>query len=270
MNNKRRLQIEKMADDVRDKCNVAECGILNIFEVAERLGYKVIRYPIGSNAFLGFSLLKDADRIIFSNSSIILSREIFTVAHEIGHQKLHLSEQGITLIKDNDLEDRDEFEMEANYFAANLLMPEEKVRKFIKFELAKEDNSEWTGWDIAKLQTNFNVSYDMTLYRLKSLGMLNDCLFNKLQSEKIEKSATRLLKAIRGNIDLCKPMEIVKVPDEFLEWAITNYKNKLVPIKSVEKALKYVNLDIEDLDFGEEEQGHTNEESLDDLIGRMD
>jgi len=64
--------------------------------MAERLGYKVIRYPIGSNAFLGSSLLKDTDRIIFSNSSIILSREIFTVAHEIGHQKLHLSEQGHT------------------------------------------------------------------------------------------------------------------------------------------------------------------------------
>jgi len=46
---------------------------------------------------------------------ILLSREIFSVAHELGHQKLHLSEQGLTIIKDDDFNDRDEYEVEANY-----------------------------------------------------------------------------------------------------------------------------------------------------------
>ena len=236
MNKKRRMEIEKIADGIRDECNILDYGFQNIFEAANRLGYKVIRYPIGSDAFLGFSLLKDTDRIIFSNSSLILSREIFTVAHEIGHQKLHLSEQGINLIKDNDLEDRDESEIEANYFAACLLMPEEKVRKFIKFELEEKDVASWTGWDIARIQTTFNVSYDMALFRLKSLGILNDFLFDMLQSEKIEKTATSLLKAISGNIDLCTPANTIKVPDEFIEWVITNYKNKLIPVESAKRA----------------------------------
>ena len=269
MNSNRRLDIEKLADNIRDECNVAGYGFKDIFEAAYRLGYKVIRYPIGSDAFLGFSLLKDTDRIIFSNSSIILSREIFTIAHEIGHQKLHLSEQGITMIKDNDLENRDEAEIEANYFAACLLMPDEKVNKFIRFELDDKDVFSWTGWDIARLQTAFNVSYDMVLYRLKSLDKLNDTLFDKLQSEKIEKTATRLLKAISGNSDLCKTTERIMVPEEFLEWVITNYNNKLIPIESAKKALDYIKLDIEELDLYEEDLEPEQEESLDELLRRM-
>lgn len=92
---------------MRENCNVTDYGVHNIFEVAEKLGYRVIRYPIG-DAFLGFSMLKDSERIIFSNSSSILSREIFTVAHEIGHQQLHLSETGRTLIRDDNFDERDE------------------------------------------------------------------------------------------------------------------------------------------------------------------
>lgn len=52
---------------------------------------------------------------------------------------MHLSEQGITIIKDDDFENRDEYEIEVNYFAACLLMPAEKVVKFIRFEL----NDKW-------------------------------------------------------------------------------------------------------------------------------
>lgn len=113
MNKKRQLLIEKIADEVRDECNITGYGFKNIFEAARKMSYRVIRYPIGSNAFLGFALIKDTERIIFSNSSLILSREIFSIAHEIGHQKLHLSEQGLTVIKDDDFNDRDEFECEA-------------------------------------------------------------------------------------------------------------------------------------------------------------
>lgn len=262
------LAIEKKADKVRENCNVTDYGVHNIFEVAEKLGYRVIRYPIG-DAFLGFSMLKDSERIIFSNSSSILSREIFTVAHEIGHQQLHLSETGRTLIRDDNFDERDECEVEANYFAACLLMPADKVKKFIRLELNGKEANKWNGFEIARIQTAFNVSYDMALVRLKALGLLDEDQFEKLQLEKIEKTATKLLKAINGNVDLCTATEVKTVPAEYLEWAISNYKEKLIPKSSLAAALKYVDLDVDDFvePIAEEEE---DDNDIEDLLREME
>ena len=267
MNKSRQLVIEKIAESVRDECSITDYGFQNIFEAAEKIGYRIIRYPIGNDAFLGFALIKDTERIIFSNSSLILSREIFSVAHEIGHQKLHLSEQGRTLIRDDDFTNRDELEIEANYFAACLLMPIEKVDKFIRLELNGKNINIWSGLDIARIQTAFNVSYDMVLIRLKELGILDDILMEKLKLEKMEKTASKLLDAINGNAGLCKPTEAKQVPAEFLEWVISNYNEKLIPMKSLELALNYVDLKAEDLDNLSEEP--EDDKSFDDLLWGM-
>ena len=273
MNKRRKLIIEKLASVIREECNIAGHGIQNIFEVAEKIGYRVIRYPIGKDDFLGFALIKDTERIVFSNSSLILSREIFSIAHEIGHQKLHLSEQEMQIIKDDNFDDRNELEVEANYFAACLLMPREKVQQFIRLELEDKAISRWCGLDIAKIQTKFNVSYDMVLIRLRDLGILNDAIIYKLKLEKIEKKISRLLNAINGNTDLCKSTEVKMIPSDYLEWVVSNYMEKLIPINSLEKALNYVDLKAEDIeklldDVSEDDQEDT--EGLDDLIGRMD
>lgn len=269
MNKKRQLVIEKLANTIRDECNIAGYGIQNIFEVAGKIGYRVIRYPIGKDDLLGFALIKDSERVIFSNSSLILSREIFSIAHEIGHQKLHLSEQGLQIIKDDNFDDRNELEIEANYFAASLLMPTEKVQQFIRLELEDKPANKWSGLDIAKIQTEFNVSYDMALIRLKNLGVLNDAINSVLKQEKVQKTIARLLNAINGNIDLCKPTEVKKIPVDYLEWVVSNYTEKLIPINSLEKALGYVNLKAEDLEILSDDE-FKDDEDLDDLIGRMD
>lgn len=268
MNKSRRLTIEKMAESVRDECNVTDYGFKDIFEASEKIGYRTIRYPIGADAFLGFALIKDSERVVFSNSSLILSREIFSIAHEIGHQRLHLSEQGRTLIKDDDFSDRDELEVEANYFAACLLMPIDKVEKFIRLELKGKSIENWDGLDIARIQTAFNVSYDMALIRLKVLDVLNDTIIEKLRVEKVEQTASKLLNVISGNVELCKTTEAKKVPVEFLEWVISNYNGKLIPKKSLETALNYVGLNADDFAANDDEQDE--EESFDDLIRGMD
>lgn len=267
MNKSRQLAIEKIAENARDECNITDYGFQNIFEAAEKVGYRVIRYPIGSESFLGFALIKEAEKIIFSNSSQILSREIFSIAHEIGHQKLHLLEQHKTIIRDHDFSERDENEIEANYFAACLLMPMEKVVKFIRLELNDKDIEVWNGLDIARIQTAFNVSYDMVLIRLKSLRIIDDNLLGKLKIEKMEQTTARLLNAINGNSDLCKPTSAKKIPAEYLEWVISNYNEKLISMKSLETALKFVDINAEDF---ENPMLVDVEESFDDLLRRMD
>jgi Zn-dependent peptidase ImmA (M78 family) len=271
MNSKRILEIERLAESVRDECKIPDYGFKDIFEAAEKLEYRLIRYPIGEDSIMGFALIRDSDRIIFSNSSIILSREIFTVAHEIGHQKLHLNENDKTIIKDDDLNDRDEFEVEANYFAACLLIPEDKINKYIRLVLKDKPKSEWDGLDIAKIQTTFNVSYDMILIRLKELGIISVEICDKLKLIKFEKTATKLLNVINGNINLCKPTELKKVPAEFLEWVISNYNDKLIPKESVQKALDYVELDAADFIMENDDNlADESDDDLDDLIRGMD
>ncbi|MCL1874004.1 MAG: ImmA/IrrE family metallo-endopeptidase [Clostridiales bacterium] len=268
MNSSRQLVIEKNAENARNEYNAPEYGFADIFEASEKIGYRTIRYPIGSDALLGFSLVKDSDRIVFSNSSSILSREIFTIAHEIGHQRLHLSESGKTLIKDEDFSERNESEVEANYFAACLLMPSDRVKKFIRFEIGNKKTTPWDGLDIARIQTAFSISYDMAIIRLKAIDILNEVAFKKLRIEKLEQSATKFLNVIGGNINLCRPTEVKRVPAEFLKWVISNYNDKLIPKSTLQTALSYVDLNADDIidnnNMPEEEK------TLNDLIREMD
>lgn len=269
MDKKKQLFIERLADLVRDECKVTDYGFNNIFEAAGKIGYRVIRYPIGSNSFLGYALIKDTERVIFTNSSSILAREIFTVAHEIGHHRLHLSELGLTKIKDDNFYETNDYEIEANYFAACLLMPRDKVEKFIRLELEDKEVNKWNGLDIARIQTEFSVSYDTAVIRLERLGLINNILSNELKVEKIEKTTSRLLNAINGNVELCKVAEVKKIPLDYLLWVISNYNEKVIPVTSLEKALNYVDIkaeDVVDIEQNESEE----EESLDDLIGRME
>lgn len=267
MNKNRQLEIEKIVGNIRNECNISDYGVKDVFEASEKLGYRNIRFPIGEDAFLGISLIKEAERIIFSNSSLILSREIFTVAHGIGHQKLHLSEQGKTLIKDDDLSEISDIEVEANYFAACFLMPKDKIEKFIRLELKDRVIDDWDGLCIAKIQAVFNVSYDMVLVRLTALNILNETIADSLKKEKIEQTAFKLLSVIGGNMELCRSTGTKKIPADFLEWAISNYNEKLIPLKSLEKALSYGDLIVEDINVKDAQP--FVDEGFDELLRRM-
>ena len=85
MQDSRKREIRIKADSFRVKCKISRYGIIDLFKECERLDYKLLRYPLGDNADLGFAVKKDNDIVIFTNSCSRLSREIFTLAHEIGH-----------------------------------------------------------------------------------------------------------------------------------------------------------------------------------------
>ena len=139
--------------------------------------------------------------------------------------------------------------------------------KFIRLELNDKNVTLWSGLDIARIQTAFNVSYDMTLIRLYSLGIIDEYLKGKLKIEKMEQTTAKLLNAINGNSDLCRVSLAKKIPAEYLEWVIYNYNEKLIPKKSLETALNYVDLDANDL---EDPLDKDIEESFDDLFRGMD
>ena len=125
----------------------------------------------------GFALRDGATRIIGVNSATSPRRQRFTIAHELGHLSLH---EGKPLIVDHSMriDWRDERsslgthaeEMEANSFAAEILMPQDLIRN----EVASFMNSASLTREhlISRLARKFDVSAEAMGYRLINLGVL--------------------------------------------------------------------------------------------------
>ena len=113
----RKRDIRIQAYTLREKCKVSRYGIIDLFKECERLGYKLLRYPLGEEADLGFVMKKDNDIVVFTNTCSRLAREIFTLAHEIGHIVLHLEKENTFIDDAITIAGRstDEKEQEANY-----------------------------------------------------------------------------------------------------------------------------------------------------------
>lgn len=103
-------------------------------------------------------------------------RQRFTMAHEIGHYVLHVKDKQPHLFIDRSVYRRDDEsstgsdhqEVEANKFAAALLMPAELVRSEVEkhgLDLDDED-------DVGALAKRFNVSTAAMSFRLGNLGLL--------------------------------------------------------------------------------------------------
>jgi Zn-dependent peptidase ImmA (M78 family) len=268
----RKREIRIKADSFRENCKISRYGIIDLFRECARSGYKLLRYPLGDNADLGFTVKKDNDIVIFTNSCSRLSREIFTLAHEIGHVILHLDNEN-SFIDDNvtiNGRSTDEKEQEANYFAACLLMPSDDVDRFIDLEIQNFQEKGLSAMDIARIMSEFNVSFDMALNRLKSLGVIDQNQKLCLDNEKIEKRVGNLLRSVGGNARLNVPSNEIDIPYEYIDYVIYNYNHNAVPKETLERVLACYQLSIEDVSDKIIEHPDDDDDDLDDLIGGLD
>lgn len=145
-------------------------------EVAVAEGIQVIRSP-AEGTESGF-LLRDNDHILIGlNSRQHPRRQRFTIAHELGHLQLH---QGRPLIVDHAvrINKRDKVssaatdreEIEANAFAAALLMPEQLVRQAALREVQSGSGSRDSV--VHELSVLFDVSPEAMGFRLINLAIL--------------------------------------------------------------------------------------------------
>lgn len=272
MQDSRKREIRIKADSFRVKCKISRYGIIDLFKECERFGYKLLRYPLGENSDLGFSIKKDNDIVIFTNSCSRLSREIFTLAHEIGHVIMHLEDEN-SFIDDNvtiNGRSTDEKEQEANYFAACLLMPSDDVNRFIDLEIQNFHEKGLSAMDIARIMSEFSVSFDMALNRLESLDVIDSNQKIRLDSERIEKRVGNLLRSVGGNARLNVPSNEIDIPYEYIDYAIYNYNHNAIPKETLERVLACYQLGIEDVSDKIVEYSDDDDDDLDDLIGGLD
>lgn len=150
-------------------------------DIAHGEGAQIARQRFEGNES-GFILREGKLTIIGVNTLTSRRRQRFTIAHELGHLLLH---EGKPLIVDhsirvnfrNDLSGMatDDEEIEANAFAATLLMPRSMILSHLKTYLttAAQSGESVSREDlIAQLAREFDVSVEAMGYRLINLGIL--------------------------------------------------------------------------------------------------
>ena len=265
----RKREIRISADAFREKCKVSRYGIIDLFKDCKRLGYKLLRYPLEEKDVLGFAFKRDNDSIIFTNTCSRLSREIFTLAHEIGHSLLHIGE-GTSFVDDQiTISDKstDVKEQEANYFAAYLLMPDDAVEKFLDLKISRLRENKLSAMDIAMIMSEFNVSFDTALNRLDNMGIFKPGERLRLDNEKSMLRVGKLLRSVGGNARLNMESNDIDIPYEYIDYVIYNYNHLAIPKETLEQALQYYHLSLEDV--GDRLIEHHEEEDLDVLIGGL-
>jgi len=140
---------------------------VDVTDIAKCLNINIVYDSLPDN-ISGVFIIKDKKLALGVNEGHSQTRQRFTIAHEIGHYLLHSNE---TLHYDKNTTDSEIFfrsdvsslnEIEANHFAAELLMPRDAIEKGI--------NEGITSTTV--LADLFHVSEDAMKYRLINLGYL--------------------------------------------------------------------------------------------------
>ena len=168
------MRIEKRAERVLAKAGVRTAPV-PIVRVARSLGIKVKRADLGDDC--SAVLVRNGYRAVIGvNNEHGRNRSRFSIAHEIGHYDLHTGDTYIDRgyqVHFRDLESGSgtkKEEMEANAFAAALLMPASLVRVAFKkqpFELTEDDV-------LTALAKKFQVSTQAMTFRLLKLRLISE------------------------------------------------------------------------------------------------
>lgn len=156
-------RIQQIAQGFRARLGIGDAPIPNLFEAVEELGLKVLRLPVDQKGFFGVSACSATQGafVLVNTHKISIERQLFTLAHEIGHLILHRDEYQDGFLAIPEQESGKVREQVADYFAAQLLMAP------AAFEAARQN----FGNDILKLKAYFRVSYAAILKRFDELGI---------------------------------------------------------------------------------------------------
>ncbi|WBS73150.1 ImmA/IrrE family metallo-endopeptidase [Elizabethkingia meningoseptica] len=149
---------------------------INIETLITKEGINKIEHPFDDD-IAGVLIIDDKnDKVTIGvNKKSSPERKNFTIAHELGHYILHNDKSNMFLDKvfyrkksEGYTTKEEKIEKEANYFAANILMPENLVFQ----EIEKLDKDLYEDSSIKELARTFNVSSSAMSFRLINLGIL--------------------------------------------------------------------------------------------------
>jgi len=170
----RRKMIRKVVEEILKKHRISRPPI-TVERIAKELLIRVRFEPFEGS--LSGCIVRQGDHVTVGiNSAHHRNRQRFTLAHEIGHFFLHKGEEVIVdrtfrvnLRNSEAAKAESPEEIEANYFAAELLMP---TRLLLGDLEGKEIDIE-NDAHIRELSSRYEVSPQALSYRLTNLGYLH-------------------------------------------------------------------------------------------------
>ncbi len=99
----------------------------NPFEIARERNIRILHQPLKTT--LGFYVRYRRIQNIILNDALPEGMQRFVCAHELGHSILH-ADLNVPKLTRYTMFSRDKFEMQANAFAVELLLPDELLREY--------------------------------------------------------------------------------------------------------------------------------------------
>ncbi len=174
----RRQRIRALVEEVLKEAKITKTPVV-VDKLALKLGMRVFRQSLEGD-MSGF-LAKSGEQVVIGvNTDHHENRQRFTIAHEIGHFLLHKPnaihvdrtfKAFIRLRDEISSQGVDEEEIEANFFAAELLMPKRLLEKDLQAIDGLDLHDENT---IEELAEKYKVSTQAFLLRLAFLGYIKE------------------------------------------------------------------------------------------------
>lgn len=168
----RLLRIRRRAKELLAKHDIQNAPV-PIRKLARSCGARIVQVSGDDDDIDGFLYRQDKEVVIGINRNQAPVRQRFTIAHELGHLLLHEPSQvhvdrgfRVRLRSGSSRDGIDRDEMEANRFAAEILMPIDFLRRDLEkqeFDLA--DDSQ-----LRSLARRYGVSTQALAIRLNGLG----------------------------------------------------------------------------------------------------
>lgn len=176
---RKRKNVEEQAYQILKDLKINEIPV-PLEKIASYYDIEIQEEEFEGGELSGVLIRNPTNTIIGVNSSHPLNRKRFTIAHEIGHYFLHKGDPihidrgfRVNFRNQNSSLAVNVEEIEANAFAAALLMPEKKLKNIFQKKL-KEGIDIESSEELKKLAQEFGVSQQSLIIRLMKLGLIED------------------------------------------------------------------------------------------------
>lgn len=155
-------QIKEAAICLRNEWDIGHSGIINVIELLEEHGVKVLEIE-AAESFDGLSsMVNEVYPVVILNKTYSSERKRFTALHELGH---------LLFTFDESLGEKAE-ESLCNLFASEMLIPESVFKDFIGVSRKDIPYQE-----LKRLQMHYGISCDALMYKAKECGVISDSVY---------------------------------------------------------------------------------------------
>lgn len=152
-------QVKQAAEALRNEWSIGNDGIVNVIDLLEDHGIKVMEIEALSSFDGLSSMVNGIYPVVILNKTYSSERKRFTALHELGHLVLNF---------EDDISEKDE-EHFCNLFANEMLISESVFKAIIG-----EHRHDISYQELKAIQLKFGISCDALMYKAKSCGIISE------------------------------------------------------------------------------------------------